>query len=247
MTESTDVRVDWGHEVATLCQRAVPIRLEPDPEWLSALCEGLAAHLPAPKTPVERSFLTDRLRQFTSMAGRQFDRRFHKRTGHAPCDGTCLDEAERVWTEAASFDDPRIALRLWPVRYRGAFDSGHSWPVAFRAATIVRSRFTARLPLDEVARAVGCSRSVLTRRFSQEFAMSVREFQTRLRIREAVRLLQTTPWTVECVAGLVGYRSPTNLHEALRSELSLTPGQVRVTDACLIQDSLERSERALRC
>jgi AraC-like DNA-binding protein len=64
-------------------------------------------------------------------------------------------------------------------------------------------------------------------RFRQTFGLSIHAFQTRLRMRHALRALRQSQSNVDAIARDVGYRSTKNLYERLNETTGLTPHAVR--------------------
>ncbi|WP_294432822.1 AraC family transcriptional regulator [uncultured Victivallis sp.] len=84
-------------------------------------------------------------------------------------------------------------------------------------------------PLDvaKLAEAVGCSRSHFSRRFRKEEGISPHEFIIRLKMRLAVRLLQTTTASVKEIAAQCGFDDVSYFCKVFRKVHSLTPGEYR--------------------
>ena len=81
--------------------------------------------------------------------------------------------------------------------------------------------------LDELARRVGCSRSVLTERFRTHTGTSPSEYLAGWRVVLATDLLRQTDLSVEQVALKVGYRSPASFSRRFKARTGVAPGQLR--------------------
>ncbi len=84
-------------------------------------------------------------------------------------------------------------------------------------------------PLDvaDLAAAAGCSRSHFSRRFRKEEGISPHEFLIALKMRLAVRLLQTTTASVKEIAAQCGFNDVSYFCKVFRKVHSLTPGEYR--------------------
>jgi AraC-like DNA-binding protein len=222
----SSVRLGWALNVVATCQRAIVGPIVPDPLRFAALFARLASELPEVKTPAERVFLADRLRDFADIGGRHFHTAFHLNVSNPPCRGTNLATALAIWSERSG-SDPRGILRDWIGVYLDKFEEEHQWPVTLRAANLLRSAPQTAVGIDAVAKAVGCSRSVLTRGFRKELGVSFLEFRTLMRLQKAVELMTQTAWSIECIARLVGYDTPKPLYVAVKRYTAFTPSRIR--------------------
>lgn len=84
-------------------------------------------------------------------------------------------------------------------------------------------------PLDvaDLAGAAGCSRSHFSRRFRKEEGISPHEFLIGLKMRLAVRLLQTTTASVKEIAAQCGFDDVSYFCKVFRKVHQLTPGEYR--------------------
>ncbi len=84
-------------------------------------------------------------------------------------------------------------------------------------------------PLDvaDLAGAAGCSRSHFSRRFRKEEGSSPHEFLIGLKMRLAVRLLQTTTASVKEIAAQCGFDDVSYFCKVFRKVHQLTPGEYR--------------------
>ena len=219
------IRPEWSFELATKCQRLVGQTLETDREGFATAIKNFGESLPVPASSVERAFLHDRVFAVATRAGHHFHKRFHDMIAIGTCTRSPVDETLHLWR--SSEDDPCVVLREWVDRYLRVFSESHEWPAAVRAAALLRRQFGCRLAVDEIAHAVGTARAGVTRAFGSRYGMSLRDFQTRVRVREAIAKLRDPRSTVEAVAADVGYKSAKNFYRALRSLVGLTPSGVR--------------------
>ncbi len=87
------------------------------------------------------------------------------------------------------------------------------------------------LTVNELAEAVGCSRSHFSRRFEQAAGRPPHEFINELRMRLAVRLLQTTAGSVKEIAASCGYGDVSYFCKVFRKFHGTPPGRYRAGDA----------------
>ena len=81
--------------------------------------------------------------------------------------------------------------------------------------------------LDSLAMAVGMSRSLLARRFTEKVGEPPLAYLTRLRMDIASKLLETTAEPISRVAELVGYTSEFAFNRAFERKLGVPPGRFR--------------------
>jgi AraC-like DNA-binding protein len=96
--------------------------------------------------------------------------------------------------------------------------------LAERAAFIVQWSFASDVPVGGIANHLGCDETTLRRDFRAVYGMSLREYQLRVRVREALRLFVEGNINVLSVATLVGYKSEKNFYRAVRQVTGRTPG-----------------------
>jgi AraC-like DNA-binding protein len=109
-----------------------------------------------------------------------------------------------------------LAARFW-----GAFEQctqalgaltppGH--PAVEQVKTFVRSNYTSKIALAEIARAVGVSRNYLSHLFKRHCGVTVTEYIHRTRMTEAEKLLLNGRRTVSEIAFTVGYQNYRDFH-----------------------------------
>jgi AraC-like DNA-binding protein len=99
--------------------------------------------------------------------------------------------------------------------------------LASRAAEWIRNDLVSRLNVTQMAHQLGCHETTLRRAFVAWAGESMRSYQLRARVREALRLFEQGVDDVLAVARLVGYRSEKNFYRAVRIVTGMTPGQIR--------------------
>ncbi|HVV08973.1 GlxA family transcriptional regulator [Amycolatopsis sp.] len=85
------------------------------------------------------------------------------------------------------------------------------------------------LTLADIARHSGMSTRTLLRRFREQLGSTPLQWLHRTRIRQAQHLLETTTESVERIAGLVGFGSPTAFRERFKRITGVSPNAYRRT------------------
>lgn len=96
-------------------------------------------------------------------------------------------------------------------------------PLVRDAMLHLRERFAQPIGLKEIAGALGCNASYLSRVFHQETGMTLIEHLTQVRIAEAKRLLTRKP--LKQIAELVGFSQYTYFLKVFKQETGMTPKQ----------------------
>lgn len=100
-------------------------------------------------------------------------------------------------------------------------------PLVARACRLIRQRVTQGLDVDELCRALNASRSTLERRMKAALRRTPKEEISRIRFREAERMLRDTDLTIEDIAERAGFGQASHFHTAFRARYGLTPGRWR--------------------
>jgi AraC-like DNA-binding protein len=134
----------------------------------------------------------------------------------------CLDTLETFSVEA-------IKRRLvdWAERCGKAFDVAHPWPVAVRAAALIRQSGDRAWSAPDLARAVGASCSTLERGFKIIYGTTPQRYQRIVHLRKTVRAIRNDDESLEGLVLGVGWRSVKDAHRAVRSTTGLTLSAVR--------------------
>lgn len=91
----------------------------------------------------------------------------------------------------------------------------------------IHRNFRKDLPINDLARYSGMSRSYLTREFHRYTGYSPGDYIILLRIEEAKRLLSTTPKTANAICFEVGFHNVNNFTNLFKKNTGLTPGAYR--------------------
>ncbi len=90
----------------------------------------------------------------------------------------------------------------------------------------IQTNFTS-MKIGDVSRAIGIDRSYFTKLFTRAMGFSPMEYMILLRMRESARLLTTTDFSVQEIAGLVGYTSLQSFIRIFKSYYHCSPGEYR--------------------
>lgn len=96
-----------------------------------------------------------------------------------------------------------------------------------RARRILMEKSGEPPALEAVARELGVSYSTLRRLFRQHAGMSLKQFQTDVRIRRACELLRNSDKSVKAIAAYLGYNSAFHFSSQFRKATGLAPSEWR--------------------
>jgi transcriptional regulator GlxA family with amidase domain len=100
-------------------------------------------------------------------------------------------------------------------------------PVIRQLESFVTSNLTRQVTIHEMARATATSPRTLARRVAKGLGITPQRFAQRLRIAQAVHLLETTQHPVDEVSARVGYADPAAFRRIFRRETGETPRERR--------------------
>ncbi|MGH8177169.1 MAG: AraC family transcriptional regulator [Steroidobacter sp.] len=100
-------------------------------------------------------------------------------------------------------------------------------PVVGGALALLHQKPCHPWSVDELAAAIGASRSVVAERFARFLGEPPLSYLARWRLQLAARLLQTSRKTIVQIASDVGYESQAAFNRAFKREFSIPPAQYR--------------------
>lgn len=100
-------------------------------------------------------------------------------------------------------------------------------PAVERAIHYAREHLKEELDVDALARVAGLSRHHFSRLFAASEGMGPGEYLARLRLRQAVRLLQTTDMAIKNIAADCGFSDANYFSKAFRKAYGLSPQSLR--------------------
>ncbi len=109
--------------------------------------------------------------------------------------------------------------------------------VILKGAKLVQERYWDRVRLSELARELGLSKSMLSRRFRQVMGVPFRAYLLRLRLEKAKALLRTRHVSITEVAQMVGFGDLPRFDKLFKRYAGVTPSAYR--DRHLLSDNKE--------
>ncbi len=122
----------------------------------------------------------------------------------------------------------QLADDLVPVGGAGTGGGSPSWLDA--VVRLCQERLEEALTIDDLAAAAGYSRFHFTRQFTRIQGVSPGEFLRQLRLRHAVRLLQTERIGIKEIAARTGFRDASYFGKVFRREFGVSPDRYRRGD-----------------
>lgn len=96
-----------------------------------------------------------------------------------------------------------------------------------KSVEFIRSNYSSRITVDDIARAVYISPSYLSRVFRKEFGCTVLEFLTKARVEESKKLLVKPEYTVSRVALETGFEDSSYFSKVFRRVEGISPSNYR--------------------
>ena len=151
--------------------------------------------------------------------------------------GAVFAQADVALHLVARFAGPTVARRCADLLlldthasqapYMAAQHLRASDPVAERAERFVRSHLSESFTIAALAKHIGVSPRTLARRLHAAVGLGPIAFVQRLRVEAAVRLLETSPLSLEEIAERVGYADASTLSRLIRRETNATAQELR--------------------
>ncbi len=98
---------------------------------------------------------------------------------------------------------------------------------ARKAAEYLDTNYTHDISVEEIAEALGVSRSFLSRCFKEVHGMTILEYLLGVRMKNALRLLNETDLSVNEIAAQVGFNNANYFFRKFKEEFDVTPTQYR--------------------
>ncbi len=121
--------------------------------------------------------------------------------------------------------------RASQARYMVMEHLGSSDPAIYKLERFITSNIGRQLTIHEMARATATSPRTLARKVAKALSTTPQHFAQRLRVAQAVHLLETTQCSVDEVAARVGYADPAAFRRIFRRETGETPRARRRREA----------------
>ena len=224
------ISASWLSDTIRECQAFLGESISLVPSELRASAGRFIARLPKPSTPLEtltqKGLLLDLAIQFGYAAHQAFHRhaapsaRSARRCAFQPA--ATLDEWPRDLTRS-----PADAFHRWAGRFAFELQSAHPQACVHGAEQYLKQHYQDRLAVDALAQHLRCSPTYLQRTFKDVTGFTLREYQSELRLREALRLLESSDLKIEAIAHDVGYRSKKDLYRVVQTRVGCTPLEFR--------------------
>jgi AraC-like DNA-binding protein len=221
--EQYAVRADFAHAVTNACQRFAGALLTIEPDIFVDAVTRLTLDVPGTESPAERVVGWTLLQHAVLLGALAHHTMFHRCFGHAPCKFDTPRSDSGHAPRQPSFD----ALIRWATDCARAFDAGHAWPPAVRAARLLQKAPASAWYVNDVARAVGVSAATLERSFKKIYGLGVQQYQSLVRLRAVARTLRADASAIEGVILDLGYRSVKDVYVPFRRITGMTPAMVR--------------------
>jgi len=165
--------------------------------------------------------LSDRVKKLLEFAAMLPEDAASSAAIHLSCSATlilaemlaCIDRGEMAFGSSPAGGKPVVLM------------NGRS---LIRAVRFMRQNMSnPQLSLNDIAGAIGYSPNYFCSEFSKVFDASPIRFLNQLRLRQALKLLETSEWTVEAICRSVGIAKPSRLSSMIRAVSGLTPTAFR--------------------
>ena len=220
----------WLSDTIRECQAFLGESVSLVPSDLRASAGRLIARLPKARTPLETLTQKGLLLDLAIQFGYAAHKAFHKHAGERDrsardCSfqpAATLDEWPRDLTRS-----PAEAFYRWAGRFAFELQSAHPQACVRGAEHYLREHYAQKLAVDALAQHLRCSATYLQRTFKEVTGFTLREYQSELRLREALRLLEESDLKIEAIARHVGYRSKKDLYKLVQERVGRTPLEFR--------------------
>jgi YesN/AraC family two-component response regulator len=96
-----------------------------------------------------------------------------------------------------------------------------------RVKEFIHENYAKKLTLEEIADHAYFSPSYLSKIFKEITGITIMDYVTQVRLREAKKLLRDTRMSLNKIANSVGYYDASYLSNVFKKEMGITPGQYR--------------------
>jgi AraC-like DNA-binding protein len=206
-----------------------------------AFLNAFPQSLPLPQGSVERLILQGLLLQFAGDCGMALHARVHVATQETDCPFVPSVFLDSFWRPRRV--NPVDAFHEWANAFFKKFDEIHPLTAATRAAHVIRGDHRQIWDVARLAQRVHTTSSRLTRAFRNEYGMSVRDVQRRVRLIAALGRVRDDK--IEPIALEAGYRSRKNFNRAFARVTGMTPTAFRALSHDRAQQIVDAAQARL--
>ena len=103
----------------------------------------------------------------------------------------------------------------------------HNLQVVQKAGEYLRTHYSKKISVEDVARAVYLSPCHLSKIFKEELGCTIMEYLTKIRIEEAKKMLSNPKYNIIQVASILGFKDPGYFTKVFKRSEGITPSQFR--------------------
>lgn len=227
--EAASAEQDWFFEIVSDAHRFVCEVGEASRDQLVACVRAFAEGLPLPASRRDRVMLRAWLMEFAVEWAERDHRRMHRDDGPASLGACRFSSAAAIARRWTRDNDavPADVFRACAEAYLTDVGASHGGTPAVAVRALLRGQYAERLSVADLAARFSTTTAELTSSFRALTGLSIGEYRENLRVREGIRLLETTDWKVEVIALTVGYRSKKNFYAALKRHTGCAPRRLR--------------------
>ena len=159
------------------------------------------------------------------------------RDGPVTCAGAAFAQADLMLSLVARHAGPETARlcaryllldqRLSQARYALVDHLARQHPVVNAAERWIRRHLARSFSIGELAQALHVTPRTLARRFASTTGLTPSRFIQRLRVEQAIHLMETTPRALADIAERVGYADASSLRRLIARHKGSTPREIR--------------------
>jgi AraC-like DNA-binding protein len=219
-----NIRAEYIHGVAEVCQRFLGALLLLEPGVFNEAVRGLTTDAPTACSTAEALTGWMLLKDGILQGANSFHACFHRYIGKG---SSHFERPALVCPSTFERDQPFAHVTEWAAAYTREFDEMHAWPPAIKAAQLLRAQPDKDWYVDELAQAVRVSRSTLERSFDRVYGLSPLRYHSLARLRAVAMTIRSDSVCIEGVIVQAGARSPKDAYRHFRDLTGKRFGDVR--------------------
>jgi two-component system, response regulator YesN len=128
-------------------------------------------------------------------------------------------------------DGIRLTKKSFESKYEKKIWTASLNPITSAAVTYINNNYKDEISLEDVAESIHVNPSYLSRLFFKETGKTFTNYVTELRMNEAKFLLCNTDYTINKIAGLIGYSNDKYFMKVFKKTYNITPYQYKQGDS----------------